>query len=357
MYIQNQNDKPLILNPSLSAVAEDTVAKSDYDYYTQGVFYYKDVVDSKMQRRDSGIDLPEATFPQNIFHDFITEQDQCEENQSDANDVLESSIFADSHAISPPNSNSSCEEYNNGNWGDVFPKFYKVDDASMDNLGQMRIYSYFTNLDEVLDIPQDIDSCNLAAISPPSPITSFGDHPECYPKGFSYEYQFAMHPGPLSPISPTHDQFPCQTENDSDCNSLASTSNEGTPEPVDSPLIGSLSLVSDADAEQSVSPTPVKPQRSRGRRVSNRPDIMGGKLFTCKAPSCGKVFKRSEHLKRHHRSIHTTEKPFPCPIPTCSKRFSRSDNLNQHIRIHRHNKDSMKYSGRHFSNFTPFCSR
>ncbi|KAI9244370.1 hypothetical protein BDA99DRAFT_410128, partial [Phascolomyces articulosus] len=58
------------------------------------------------------------------------------------------------------------------------------------------------------------------------------------------------------------------------------------------------------------------------------------KMFTCRHDDCGKVFKRSEHLKRHIRSIHTLEKPFECPYHSCSKRFSRSDNLNQHIRIH-----------------------
>jgi uncharacterized Zn-finger protein len=31
-------------------------------------------------------------------------------------------------------------------------------------------------------------------------------------------------------------------------------------------------------------------------------------MFICKDEGCGKVFKRSEHLKRHIRSIHTLEK-------------------------------------------------
>lgn len=80
-----------------------------------------------------------------------------------------------------------------------------------------------------------------------------------------------------------------------------------------------------------------KSTRSRGRRVSNNPSVAAGqKMFTCEHDDCGKVFKRSEHLKRHIRSIHTLEKPFECPYHSCSKRFSRSDNLNQHIRIHRH---------------------
>ncbi|KAI8646539.1 hypothetical protein BD408DRAFT_336599 [Parasitella parasitica] len=84
---------------------------------------------------------------------------------------------------------------------------------------------------------------------------------------------------------------------------------------------------------------PKKTPRSRGRRVSNVPGC-GTRMFTCKADGCGKVFKRSEHLKRHIRSIHTLEKPFECPYQSCNKRFSRSDNLNQHIRIHRHSNAS-----------------
>jgi hypothetical protein len=51
----------------------------------------------------------------------------------------------------------------------------------------------------------------------------------------------------------------------------------------------------------------VKQYRSRGRRVSNNPTL-GTKMFTCKHEDCGKIFKRSEHLKRHIRSIHTLEK-------------------------------------------------
>ncbi|KAF9363078.1 hypothetical protein BGX34_004942 [Mortierella sp. NVP85] len=97
----------------------------------------------------------------------------------------------------------------------------------------------------------------------------------------------------------------------------------------------SSSLSPTSSASVLVRPTP---KRSRGRRVSSLPDAtLGCKVFTCPFADCGKIFKRSEHLKRHVRSIHTMEKPFPCPIHNCPKRFSRSDNLNQHIRIHRHN--------------------
>ncbi|KAL8277822.1 hypothetical protein RQP46_009805 [Phenoliferia psychrophenolica] len=100
-------------------------------------------------------------------------------------------------------------------------------------------------------------------------------------------------------------------------------------------------------------------KRSRGRRPPCSPDLVLSndpnanpseaqirycgvtktgkpkKIFLCKVPQCGKCFKRSEHLKRHVRSIHTNEKPFQCQWPSCGKYFSRHDNLNQHLRIHR----------------------
>ncbi|PPQ71846.1 hypothetical protein CVT24_006938 [Panaeolus cyanescens] len=55
------------------------------------------------------------------------------------------------------------------------------------------------------------------------------------------------------------------------------------------------------------------------------------RAFVCPLYSCGRLFKRMEHLKRHLRT-HTMEKPFGCPA--CGKRFSRSDNLSQHLRTH-----------------------
>ncbi|KAI8640168.1 hypothetical protein BD408DRAFT_309342, partial [Parasitella parasitica] len=58
------------------------------------------------------------------------------------------------------------------------------------------------------------------------------------------------------------------------------------------------------------------------------------KQFLCEHHECGKLFKRSEHLKRHVKSIHTKEKPYCCPYKECGKSFARTDNLSQHIRIH-----------------------
>jgi len=55
------------------------------------------------------------------------------------------------------------------------------------------------------------------------------------------------------------------------------------------------------------------------------------KTYTCPLPTCGRLFKRLEHLKRHVRT-HTMERPYSCQV--CGKRFSRSDNLAQHRKTH-----------------------
>lgn len=55
------------------------------------------------------------------------------------------------------------------------------------------------------------------------------------------------------------------------------------------------------------------------------------RAFVCPLYSCGRLFKRMEHLKRHMRT-HTMERPFLCS--RCGKRFSRGDNLTQHVRTH-----------------------
>lgn len=52
--------------------------------------------------------------------------------------------------------------------------------------------------------------------------------------------------------------------------------------------------------------TKSKPQR----RASLNPDVQS-RVFTCMFDECGKLFKRSEHLKRHVRSVHTLEKRKP----------------------------------------------
>ncbi|KAG2116135.1 hypothetical protein DEU56DRAFT_748476 [Suillus clintonianus] len=93
-------------------------------------------------------------------------------------------------------------------------------------------------------------------------------------------------------------------------------------------------------------PVPNLTKKSRGRKVpissgepvyarSKDKSKKGTRTYTCHVDGCSKCFVRSEHLKRHIRSIHTNDKPWVCPIGGCEREFSRRDNLNQHMRIHK----------------------
>ncbi len=86
------------------------------------------------------------------------------------------------------------------------------------------------------------------------------------------------------------------------------------------------------------------------KRLKSEPDPGSEKQFVCMVNGCGKCFRRYEHLKRHSKSVHTSERreafrllktykaknkaAFQCPVEACGRRFSRRDNLAQHIRVH-----------------------
>lgn len=94
----------------------------------------------------------------------------------------------------------------------------------------------------------------------------------------------------------------------------------------------SLDLPPDTEIIPTINPK----VRTRGRKENKAADLVDlSKIFVC--TYCLRRFKRQEHLKRHFRSLHTSEKPYECPM--CQKKFSRTDNLNQHIKVHKQEEE------------------
>lgn len=89
-------------------------------------------------------------------------------------------------------------------------------------------------------------------------------------------------------------------------------------------------LAVQSKAEETSPSTAVAQAESRGEPRGRKGLYDETREHACEV--CGKRYDRAEHLKRHHRSVHTDEKPFPCGV--CGKSFSRGDNRDAHIKIH-----------------------
>lgn len=50
--------------------------------------------------------------------------------------------------------------------------------------------------------------------------------------------------------------------------------------------------------------------------------------------TCSQRFVRPEHLRRHVKTVHGTDRDYTCKVPGCNKAFSRGDNLRDHYWTH-----------------------
>jgi len=72
-------------------------------------------------------------------------------------------------------------------------------------------------------------------------------------------------------------------------------------------------------------------------------------MHLCHYPNCGKVYKKTSHLRAHLR-WHIGDQPYLCSWPGCSRKFTRSDELHRHFRIHTgERKHRCDHCGKSFS--------
>jgi hypothetical protein len=137
-------------------------------------------------------------------------------------------------------------------------------------------------------------------------------------------------------MSRSETQVPTPSEEPSTTEQSKTDSTSSSKETTSSTTETSASK-SSGSSRQSAKPRPKKRKATKASAVvPSDPE----KVFVCDVLGCEKRFRRSEHLKRHARSLHTLEKPYVCNQPGCQKKFSRSDNLNQHLRVHKRNSSN-----------------
>ncbi|KAH9830468.1 uncharacterized protein C8Q71DRAFT_716812 [Rhodofomes roseus] len=105
-------------------------------------------------------------------------------------------------------------------------------------------------------------------------------------------------------------------------------------------------------------PEPGVNKKPRGRTVPTKESgEREGTTYTCRV--CRKAFTRSEHMKRHIRSLHMhMEGTYMCSLPFCKKSFARRDNLIQHERKHKQlgafHDCTKNFEGEIFPSLLPF---
>ncbi|CAG8552732.1 3236_t:CDS:2, partial [Cetraspora pellucida] len=212
-------------------------------------------------------DLQNLTDPSNLQLDYRQEVDLASDYLNMNNRISFTEYLTDEHYISeayefyPPQHMTACSSP-------------ESDSYSMFNMEEPKIKIEYT---EPID-----PSCSIYNVSRTLSQESCPDLAVCNPSSISTS--------PLTPLDSPHDQSPIM-----------------------SPTGLSLSHHHIINDQRDIIPEVMLANNNhgrgrRGRRMTNKPAKPGTKSFECHYAGCGRIFKRSEHLKRHIRSIHTLER-------------------------------------------------
>ena len=175
----------------------------------------------------------------------------------------------------------------------------------------------------------------LEEVQETTPVPSRGRVPKHLKDALAFKTEVEIDFVQRVEMSSAETQSPSQSDKPSSPEPLqqAPEAKESSPVKHDSPPVSP-----DPQVLRPIAKT--RTRKRKARPVASPPPVIPSdpaKVFICNVLGCEKRFRRSEHLKRHARSLHTLEKPYVCNLPGCNKKFSRSDNLNQHLRVHKRN--------------------
>ncbi|CCH62567.1 hypothetical protein TBLA_0H02830 [Henningerozyma blattae CBS 6284] len=179
------------------------------------------------------------------------------------------------------------------------------------------------------NITQSTNMANNSLVLQNSPLSSANPTFNSY-KNTSIVSQDSFNYSYLNtPVSPTNLESSTST-------TMPSSLNSSAP-PSATPSLSTLPSKLNTTISSKLNTTvPVNLGTVQSTTTNTTPNVSAiNKPFKC--DTCGKNFRRSEHLKRHIRSVHSMERPFSCDI--CLKKFSRSDNLSQHLKTHKKHGD------------------
>jgi hypothetical protein len=133
----------------------------------------------------------------------------------------------------------------------------------------------------------------------------------------------------LSPVTPVEEYSRVQDCADMGANQDALETLENDQPELEPPKMSRYVSASEiTDREQPSSPT--KQRRANLGSMQAKPKKKGPKISP-QCEDCGAAFSRSDHLKRHIKSVHIGVKSYVCPA--CHRSFARSDDLHRHVRL------------------------